>query len=359
MPIIWCAISGHGYGHSAQVVTVLNELGRQIPRLTAILRTTVPSAFFQDRLTIPWSMQAVQQDIGCIQDGPLDIDVRATWEAHRTFHATWESRLNEEMAAMAATGPNVILADTPYLAVSAGKQTNIPTVVLANFTWHEVLESLDDTPSEHHSLLQSIRTAYGHADMALRIAPGLPLSGLREVVDIGPLAEPGSSQRADLRSRLVIAASERLVLVGFGGIPLESLPWHQMEHMRGFHFLIAGVPPGDFSRIHSLSTISMPFATVLNSVDVVMTKPGYSTIVEAVALGLPVLYVRRYNFADEAPLVDFLHDYGLGQELSRPDFMSGGWQTALETLLSHSAPAKHPHLTGAADATKILLRYFQ
>ena len=39
-----------------------------------------------------------------------------------------------------------------------------------------------------------------------------------------------------------------------------------------------------------------------------MTKPGYGTILEAVALGLPVIYVRRYNFADEAPLVDFLHD---------------------------------------------------
>ena len=26
MPYIWCAISGHGYGHAAQVVPVLNAL---------------------------------------------------------------------------------------------------------------------------------------------------------------------------------------------------------------------------------------------------------------------------------------------------------------------------------------------
>jgi hypothetical protein len=359
LPSIWCAISGHGFGHAAQVIPVLNELGRHVPRLTAILRTTVPSTFFQDRLTVPWSPQAVQQDVGCIQKGPLDIDIPATWEAHREFHATWESRVNAEAAAMRAAGPNLILADTPYLAVTAGKQTGIPTVVLANFTWHEVLVSLDDIPSEHHALLQSIRTSYGHADMAFRIAPGLPLSGLREVVDIGPIAEPASSQRVDLRSRLEIAASERLVLVGFGGIPLESLPWDQMEQMWGFHFLIPVVPPGNFSRIHSWSTVSVPFTTVLASVDLVMTKPGYGTIVEAVALGLPVLYVRRYNFADEAPLVAFLHDYGRGRELSRQDFISGHWRPALEAALSDSASPHRPPLTGASDSAKALLRYFQ
>ena len=79
MPLIWCAISGHGYGHAAQVVPVLNALGVLVPGLTAVLRTTVPSSFFRDRLTIPWDLQPVQQDVGCIQDGPLKIDIDATW----------------------------------------------------------------------------------------------------------------------------------------------------------------------------------------------------------------------------------------------------------------------------------------
>lgn len=361
MPIIWCAISGHGFGHAAQVVPVLNELGRHVPRLTAILRTTVPSTFFQDRLTVPWSPQAVQQDVGCIQKGPLDIDIPATWEAHREFHATWESRVNAEAAAMRAAGPNLILADTPYLAVTAGAQAGIPAIVVANFTWTEVLMSLDaaDPPRQRQSLLQSMRNAYGQASTALRIAPGLPLLGIPNVVDVGPIAEPAPSQRDGLRSRLGIIASERLVLVGFGGIPLETLPWDHMEQMTGFQFLVDGVKPPTLSRVHSLSAVPFSFKTVLASVDLVMTKPGYGTIVEAVALGLPVLYVRRYNFADEAPLVAFLHDYGRGRELSRQDFISGHWRPALEAALSDSASPHRPPLTGASDTAKALLRYFQ
>jgi len=90
MPLIWCAISGTRIRARWQVVPVLNALGVLVPGLTAVLRTTVPSSFFRDRLTIPWDLQPVQQDVGCIQDGPLKIDIDATWTAHQCFHKTWK-----------------------------------------------------------------------------------------------------------------------------------------------------------------------------------------------------------------------------------------------------------------------------
>jgi hypothetical protein len=358
LPTIWCAISGHGFGHAAQVVPILNELGRHVPHLTAILRTSVPASFFKDRLTIPWSQQSVQQDVGCIQLGPLDIDVPATWEAHQAFHASWESRIAAELTAMAASAPAVILADTPYLAVPAGKQAGVPTVVVANFTWSEVLERFDDSRPDHQAIVNGIRRSYGQADMGLRIAPGLPLSGIANVTDIGPIAEPARCERARLRSTLGIGEWERLVLVGFGGIPLKSLPWDQMDSMKGYRFLVDGAPPRDLSCVRSLLAIPFSFKTALASVDIVMTKPGYGTVMEAVALGLPIVYVRRYNFADEAPLVDFLHEYGQGRELSRSDFMSGNWRPILEAVGGSRGPDRQGMMTGAVDAARVLLHYF-
>ena len=356
---IWCAISGHGFGHAAQVVPVLNELGRLVPGLAALLRTTVPASFFEDRLKIHWCLQAVKQDVGCVQHGPLDIDVAATWDAHEEFHRAWQARLEAEISEMRAVRPAVILADTPYLAVSAGSEAGIPTVVTANFAWHEILASLEHAADQHGTLLQSIRDAYGKATMGLRIAPGLSLAGIPDVVDIGPIAELAASEREHLRSHLGILASERLVLVGFGGIPLSTLPWEHMERMRGYRFLIDGLPPPDCSRVHSLSTLPWSFKTTLASVDVVMTKPGYGTILEAVALGLPVVYVRRYNFGDVAPLVEFLNAYGQGRELSREDFVSGHWREALEAVSAGRAGGERPQLTGPADAAKVLRQYFQ
>jgi hypothetical protein len=357
LPTIWCAISGHGFGHAAQVVPVLNELGRHISGLNAILRTTVSSSFFRNRLTIPWSQQSVQQDVGCVQHGPLEIDVRATWEQHQRFHSTWDARLAAEMTAMATATPTIVLADTPYLAVSAARQAGIPSVLLASLTWSEILRSLDPS-AVNHALLKSIELAYSDAALALRVAPGLSLPAMGNVADVGPIAEPATSRREELRSHLNVSAAERLVLVGFGGIPLETLPWHEMDRMKGYRFLVDAMLQRPSSRVHSLVGLPFSFKTVLASVDVVMTKPGYGTIVESVASHVPVVYVRRYNFAEEAPLVEFLHQHGAGVELTRENFLSGNWQPAFEALPLQQ-PTRRLPLTGATDAARFLVSYFQ
>jgi hypothetical protein len=131
-----------------------------------------------------------------------------------------------------------------------------------------------------------------------------------------------------------------------------------MEQLHHYRFLIdSPVPPG-FSRIHSIETLPFSFKTLLASVDVIMTKPGYGTIVEAVALQQPVVYVRRYNFADEPPLVDYLHRFGRGVELPIDDFANARWEPALSKALSMlTPPTPPPPATGAMQVASLLMPY--
>ena len=326
-----------------------------MPGVTAILRTTVSASFFRDRLTIPWDLQPMQQDVCCIQDGPLKIDINETWASHHRFHQTWEARLSNEVATMQATSPELVIADTPYLAIEAGSRAQIPTVALASFTWDLVLkEYCHTTDHSHQQLIQCIRESYAKADMALRITPAPKINAFSNISDIGPIASPASPERDRLASALALAPNERTVLVGFGGIPLTSLPLEQIEQLRYYRFLFDGpVPPG-YSRIHSTTTLPFSFKTLIASVDIIMTKPGYGTIVEAVALQQPVVYVRRYNFADEPPLVDYLYRYGRGIELSLGDFTQGRWEPALQQALASPVPSLPPPATGAAEAAAFI-----
>ncbi|MDH4088451.1 MAG: hypothetical protein OEV27_08345 [Nitrospira sp.] len=358
MPLIWAAISGHGFGHAAQVVPVLNALGRLVPNLRVLLRTTVPASFFTDRLTIPWETSAVQQDIGCIQNGPMRIDVEATWHQHHRFHSTWNDRLQTEIDAMRAAAPNLVLADTPYLALAAGKAAAIPTIALVSLTWDLVLSDYQAPPSiDGRVIIQSIRQAYGAADLALRITPAPTMTIFKKLIDIGPIAEPAPSAREQLTEFLKLAPGERTVLIGFGGIPLDSLPFDRLESLTGYRFLFDGSIPSTSKRFVSTKSLPFSFKTLLASVDVLMTKPGYGTLLEAVALHTPMVYVRRYNFVDEQPLVEYLHRYGRGVELSMSDFSQGQWLSALNKVLDLPSTIASPPLTGASQAATELAKF--
>ncbi len=358
MPLIWAAISGHGFGHAAQVVPVLNALHRLVPDLRVLLRTTVPPSFFKDRLFPPWDLSHVQQDVGCVQNGPLRIDVEATWHEHHRFHSSWEERLQTEMKAMRAAGPNVVLADTPYLALAAGKAAAIPAIALVSVTWDLVLSEYGAPPSiDSRAIIQSIRQAYGEADLALRINPAPNMEIFQRVIDIGPIAEPAPSAREQLTELLELAPGEQAVLVGFGGVPLNSLPFDRLESLTGYRFLFDGSVPHESKRFISTKSLPFSFKALLASVDVIMTKPGYGTLVEAVALQIPLVYVRRYNFADEQPLVDYLHRYGRGIELSMSDFTQGRWLAALQTVLDLPRTIAPPPPTGASEAAAELAKF--
>lgn len=357
--LIWCAISSHGLGHAAQVVPVLNELGRIVPDLHAVLRTQVPAWFFEDRLAIHWTRSPAQQDIGCIQHGPLTIDVAATWNAHARFHAGWEQKIHDETLAMRAAEPALVLSDISYLAIEAGGRSLVPTIGLCNLSWDRILEPLaDPARNDHHEIVSHIRRAYARAELMLRPAPGVPLNAFPKVSDIGPIADPASNAAPELRRTLAAAPSERIVLIGFGGIALDTLPFEHLERMGSYRFIVSGPVPDRYTRIHTAPALPFSFRALLASADLIVTKPGYSTVVEAVALGKPVVYVRRYNFADEQALVDYLHRYGRAVELSEQDFTIGHWQTALQAAVSAPLPRETSLApTGAAEAAAFLAEY--
>ncbi|MGQ0809740.1 MAG: hypothetical protein ACT4OO_00750 [Nitrospiraceae bacterium] len=361
MPLIWCSISGHGFGHAAQMVPVLNQLGSHLPHLTALLHTTVPASFFHNRLTITWERFPIEQDIGCVQQDPLKIDVEATWTEHQRFHREWNRKLAEEEAAIRAHRPDLVFSDISYLAIEAGARAGVKAIALGSLSWDLVLMPFVQRGNgDQQRLIESIQCSYSHAQCLLRPTPGLSMEAFPRVIDIGPIAEPARNEAARLREAIGAAATECMVLVGFGGISMQTLPFAQMEQMTTYRFVVDGPVPGECRRVHSASALPLSFKVLLASADLVITKPGYGTITEAVTLHKPVVYVRRYNFADEQSLVDYLHRYGRGAELSTADFFSGNWKKALESARAASQSLERPPApTGAADAAALLATYLR
>ena len=337
MAKIWCSISGHGFGHAAQVVPVLNELGRRRPNLQVYLRTTLPATFFKETLTVSWELSPAVQDVGCIQKGPLWIDTKKTWEAYRCFHQNWDDRLHQEIEAIQKVQPQCVLSNITYLGIAAGVKADRPTIALASLSWDQVLEDYRSKGNvEQTMIIEHIRQSYSGTHKLIRPTPGIPMVAFSNIQDVGPIVSPKVSRvsrRGTIRYRLGLNPNDRIVVVAFGGIPLPFLPLEQLDDIKGYHFLITHtLDLQGYQRVTATHSIELSFREILRDADIIMTKPGYATIVEAVRDSKPIVYVRRYNFADEQPLVDYAHQYGRAVEMSRDEFNTGEWKQALEQV---------------------------
>ncbi len=359
MTVLWCSISVHGFGHAAQLMPILNELGGAVDDLHVILRTQVPADFFQRHLHVSWELQEVQQDVGCVQRGPLDIDVAGTWEAYTKFHTHWESKVEEEARAIRLAKASLVISNISPLAIAGAAQAKCPVVGIASLSWDRVLEPFvqADAPG-HRVILETIRNSYALADSLIRLHPGIEMPAFRSTVDVGPSAPLRKPNGDGLRKSLGVGEHELIVLIAFGGVPLNRLPLEQMSAMAGFHFLVSELPSSAFyARVHRVEDLAMPFGEISQQADIIMTKPGYGTVIAAVHDETALVYVRRKNFIDEQSLVDYTHRHGRGMELSRDDFESGNWEATLRAVLTVAVPSEPLPSPGTGDVVRQLKAY--
>jgi len=87
------------------------------------------------------------------------------------------------------------------------------------------------------------------------------------------------------------------------------------------------------------------YPDLVAAADVVITKPGYGIVSEAIAGGTAVLYTPRGDFREQALLVAALHRYTRAREIGNEELRRGEWGEALAALLAQPKPAE----TIAAD----------
>jgi len=141
-----------------------------------------------------------------------------------------------------------------------------------------------------------------------------------------------------------------------GGIETE-IPVETWPHDDNVHWLIAWDAQSERSDISCFRQFDMPFADLIASSDLVVTKPGYGMAAESVCNGKPVLYVKRGDWPEEPSIVAWMESMGNAAEISRQAFFYGEIQPWLNPdFLTRQKPVVAP--TGIDQAADQLLSYF-
>jgi L-arabinokinase len=361
-PIVFY-ISGHGFGHAARATEVINRLGHERPDIPLIIRSSVPRRFFQLTLKPSVAIVGIECDTGVVQRDSLTLDQATSVRQAAAFHATLDSRATAEAEFLRASRARLVVGDIPALAPAAAHMAGIPSILIGNFTWDWIYEGYEESAATN--LVSEIRRAYATAALALRLPMSGGFQGLEPITqDIPFIARRSRWERSEVRKALGLPIDKPLVLISFGGYGVAGLDTAPLRELTQYTFVTTDTPTrncwatlADARGFVGLSEQRLydaghRYEDLVRAADVIVTKPGYGIIAEAIANDTAVLYTSRGRFVEYAVIVDAMPRYLRCGFIERGDLLAGHWQRPLEAVLAMPPAPEKADITGDLAAAR-------
>jgi L-arabinokinase len=148
------------------------------------------------------------------------------------------------------------------------------------------------------------------------------------------------------------------VLLSFGGLGLDRLPWERLKRLTDFFFVTTGKPKQELDNMLFLPDAQRHYKDLVRAADVIVTKPGYGIVVDALAHKVPLLYSDRGEFPEHACLVDALHQCATAEFIPQERLLSGNLGPYLTRLLNKEQNWPFVPFNGAEVAAEKILALF-
>lgn len=344
-------ISGHGYGHAVRSNQVIKELKKGRPDLRIHVRSTAPHWLFDDSHSkISHTNRSI--DIGIIQPNSLEMDLQRTLRACQKLHANLTDLVRQEVAFIKAHEIGIIIGDIPPICFEIAARANIPSVAITNFTWDTIYRFYLDQHPDFSPLVNQMTDFYGKATLALALPYPCDMSMFRRRKDIPWITRTSRLTREQARSVFHLPMSATTILLSFGGLGLDSLPWKRLNQLRNFFFVVTGPSEVLRSNLLVVAEAQQRYEDLVRAVDVIVTKPGYGIVADVISHRVPILYTDRGPFAEYPKLVEALNECASAEYIPQIDLLRGNLAPYLERLLSRRSNWPDVRLDGAYEAAK-------
>jgi L-arabinokinase len=345
--VIAVYLSGHGYGHMTRACEVLAEVRRRDPSIPLAVVGSVPERLVRRAIPGPLLFRSAACDVGLVQLDALRIDEAATAARCRDFEATWEDRVAAEADFLREAGVRLVVGDIPALAFAAAARAGLPSVALGNFGWDWIYRHLAAREPGLGASADLAARAYREAALLLELPFACDLSVFTHREQMGWVARRPRVEREEARRRLGLDGRP-VVLLSFGGVGLPALARPAGPGSDAFRWL---VPAEVDDRLEGLD---LTYPDVVRAVDVVVTKPGYGIVTDAIAAGTRVVYTERGDFPEYPVLVEGMTRHLACVHVSNGDLLAGRIEEPVRRVLGMPVPPSPP-LDGAARAAGRLL----
>jgi L-arabinokinase len=350
-------ITAHGYGHGTRSCDVLNALRRVAPDVPIIVKTNLPVDFMASRLPDSIEIRSGAFDLGLIQKDSIQVDLEASLIAIEKLYEHEAELIEQEMRFQTLENIGVVVADIPAIPLDAAQRAGIPNIACSNFGWNWIYSEFVEKEPRWRFFVDKFKAVYEKTDLLLRQPFCEPMSAFPNQIDLPLLAKPGINQREEIAVATGADSTKTWVLLSFTTLNLDFQALENLKRLRDRYELFTVEPlawPG--SGIHSLSRTMFPFANILASSDLVVTKPGFGIVSECIANHKPIIYSDRKNFLEYPVLVKSIERYCRYAFIPNNELYSGELERALSDAQSSEEPQAEMPRGGAEKAAEQILK---
>jgi hypothetical protein len=355
-PVLYLAITSHGFGHAVRASSVAAAVQKLAPEILLVLVTAAPRWLLESYIEADFIYRPRALDVGVIQADSLKMDKAATLAQLRDIRSRQSSIIAGEVNFMRTNRVGLVLADIPPLAAPIARAAGIPCWMMGNFGWDFIYQ---DWGGEFVEVADWIRGCYQHSDRLFRLPMSEAMSAFSQIAEVGLTGGVPRYPAHELRRHFqVTAPRETTILLTFGGLGLQQIPYDNLQRFPDWQFIT-------FDRqapaLPNLIKVSDPHYRPVDFMPIcgrVVSKPGFSTFAEAMSLGVPLVSLTRQGFAETPLLMAGLQEYAQHQILSPEAFFYGKWDFLHD--LPHPPRQTSTIAKGGSDAiARAVVEYFQ
>jgi L-arabinokinase len=356
--VIAAYVSGHGFGHSTRTAEVLRAVRERAPDVPLAVVTSAPPALFHDAVPGGLTVRQVACDVGLVQAGALVIDEAATLAAWRTFDAGQPARVAGEAAWLREAGVRLVLADIPPLGFDAAAAAGVPSVGLGNFSWDWIYRHLSRRAPGLAAAAEACARSYAGAALLLELPFAGDLTAFPRRERIPLVARRPAVPRDEARRRLAVGDAP-VVLLSFGGLGLPGFDASALGALAEYRFLASPPVAATARNVRvlgpgELDAAGLRYADLVAAAEVVVTKPGYGIVSDALAARTRIVYTERGDFPEYPILVEGMSRLMPCRYVSNEDLAAGRLGPALAEVLAAPWPPPPDRGGGSRAAARLL-----
>ena len=323
VPVLYIAVTSHGFGHVVRAASVAAMVQQLAPEIELIFATTAPEWLLKSYVKGDFCYHPRIFDVGVIQSDSLTMDKPATLNKMQHIYEQQNSIIAEEVDFIQKNNVGLILADIPPLAASIAKAANIPCWMMSNFGWDFIYRSWGEDFAE---IVTWIEECYQQCARLFRLPLHEPMSAFNKIIDVGLTGGTPRYSEAELRAEFQLTTpKEKIILLTFGGLGLQAIPYDNLQQFPDWQFITFDRhAPSKPNLIKVTGNLYRP-VDFLPICGRVVSKPGYSTFAEALRLDIPIVSLTREDFAESDILLAGIQDYSYHQIISPGEFFQGNW----------------------------------